>query len=111
MGRDSEKEFSPQVKLRVLARQEFLCASCASLIVPFTARKLVNVAWGESAHAHHRNPMKSGCGGNAENCVILCESCHYYSAHEGGNYKSGKVWGRIRVFPFFYGTRGQSAPD
>ena len=49
--------------------------------------------------------MKSGGGGNAENCVILCESCHY-SAHEGGNYKKGKVWGRIRVFPFFMEQEG-----
>jgi 5-methylcytosine-specific restriction endonuclease McrA len=109
MRRDSEKEFSAQIKLHALARQDFLCASCASLIAPFTARKLMSAAWGESAHAHHRKPVKSGGGGNVENCVILCESCHY-SAHEGGNYKSGKVWGRIRNFPFFYGARGRPAP-
>jgi 5-methylcytosine-specific restriction endonuclease McrA len=110
MERDSEKEFSTQVKRRALARQDFLCASCASLILPFKARKLVSIAWGESAHAHHRNPVKSGGGGNVENCVTLCESCHY-SVHEGGNYKTGTVWGRIRDFPYFYGTKGTAAPD
>ena len=102
MGRDSESEFTAQIKMQAWSRQDFLGGSCGELIVPFGGKKLVSVAWGESAHAHHRKPVKIGGGGNVENCVILCESCHY-SAHEGGNYKHGTVWGRIKDFPYFYG--------
>lgn len=104
MSRDPEKEFTGQIKMQALSRQEFLCGSCEDLIVPFSCRKLASVAWGESAHAHHRKPIKMGGGGNVENCVILCESCHY-NAHEGGNYAHGKEWGRISDFPHFYGSK------
>ena len=106
MARSPEEEFTRQIKLAALARQSHLCASCASLILPFAGRRLVSVAWGESAHAHHRKPMKLGGQGNIENCVILCESCHY-SVHEGGNYLHGTDWGRIEDFPYFYGTKGR----
>ena len=103
MGRDPEKEFSNQIKMQALSRQEFLCGSCGDLIVPFSRNELVSVAWDETAHAHHRKPIKMGGGGNVENCVILCETCHY-SAHEGGSYAHGTVWGRIKDFPYFYGS-------
>ncbi len=111
MARDPAKEFSYQTKRRALDRQDYLCASCASLILPFDGR-LVSVAWEESAHAHHRKPMHSGGGGNVENCVILCSSCHY-SAHEGGRYrpydekkKNDALFGRIRDFPYYRGSKG-----
>ena len=107
MARDPAKEFSYQTKRRALDRQDYLCASCASLILPFDG-KLVSVAWEESAHAHHRKPMHAGGGGNLENCVILCSSCHY-SAHEGGRYRTGTEWGRIRDFPYFRGAKGSGA--
>lgn len=107
VARDPEREFSRQTKMQALARQDFLCASCASLILPFAGKGLVSVAWGESAHAHHRRPMKPPFhgGANVENCVILCDSCHI-NAHEGGRYRTGTAWGRIADFPYFHGTRG-----
>ncbi len=105
MARDPKREFSYQTKRRALDRQDYLCASCASLILPFDG-KLVSVAWEESAHAHHRKPMHSGGGGNVENCVILCSSCHY-NAHEGGRYRrrEGEVVALVSDFPHFYGTK------
>ena len=102
MSRSYEDEVSTNTKRKALARQDFLCGSCGSLILPFGAKKLVSVAWGESAHAHHRKPVRMGGGVTLANCVILCESCHY-SAHEGGRYSKGTVWGRITDFEYFYG--------
>lgn len=96
-------EFVAETKRRALARQDFLCAMCGSLILPFGST-MVSVAWGETSHAHHRKPIKSGGSGNVENCVIICESCHYI-AHEGGNYRHGGEWGRIADFEYFYGAK------
>ncbi len=107
MNRGPENEFTSQIKMQALCRQDFLCGSCGDLIVPFgtlSKPKLASVAWGESAHAHHRKPIKMGGRGNIANCVILCESCHS-NAHEGANYAHGTAWGRISDFPHFYGTK------
>lgn len=109
MVRRPEDEFTWHVKLQALCRQDFLCASCASLIVPFSDRKLRSVAWGESAHAHHRRPMGDHGRGTVGNCVVICESCHY-SAHFGGDYKNRKDWGRVGDFPYFHGTKGRRDP-
>lgn len=107
MARDPAKEFSYQTKRRALDRQDYLCASCASLILPFDGR-LVSVAWEESAHAHHLRFMRKQGDGTVENCVILCSSCHY-NAHEGGRYgeRKGEVVGQVSDFPYFYGTKGR----
>ena len=95
-------EFATSTKMQDLARQNFQCASCGSLIVPFGGGKLESVAWGESAHAHHRRPIRCGGKATVHNCVILCESCHF-SAHEGGNYAKGTVVGQVEDYPFFFG--------
>lgn len=57
--------------------------------------------YGEGAQAHHRKHIKLGGLPTLDNCVILCQSCHY-SAHEG-NYRLGKVVGRKIDFPYFQG--------
>ena len=100
------EEFPNRIKLQALSRQDFLCGGCGCLIVPFGGRTLVSVAWGETAHAHHRRPIRSGGRGTLHNCVILCESCHY-SAHEGGDYARGTVVGRPEDYLYFYGTEGR----
>lgn len=49
-------------------------------------------------NAHHVVPNQVGKASNPEhswiqgvdNCVVLCESCHY-AAHEYGRYKAGAV--------------------
>lgn len=106
MARDPQEEFSSGTKLAALARQDFLCAMCASLIVPFGSTKLVSVAWGESAHAHHRRPMQMGGSGTEHNCVVICSSCHY-TAHFGGNYGQ-KFAAKVQDFKYFYGTKGRA---
>lgn len=58
--------------------------------------------FGEGAHAHHVQHIKFGGSDTVENCVVICQSCHY-SAHEGGNYHSGTVVGREGDFPHFRG--------
>jgi hypothetical protein len=43
-------------------------------------------------------------GGSAEldNCVIICQACHY-AVHEGGNYRFGTVVGTAADYPHFRG--------
>jgi hypothetical protein len=108
MARDSSEEFGQATKLAALERQECLCAMCASLIVPCANKQLISVAWGETAHAHHRRPMQQKGKGTVDNCVIVCRSCHY-SAHFGGNYGK-KIIANIEDFRFFFGTKGGAKP-
>jgi hypothetical protein len=46
--------------------------------------------------------VKVGGTASLDNCVILCEACHY-CAHEGGNYRFGTVIGEKRDYPYFHG--------
>jgi len=46
--------------------------------------------------------VKFGGTDSLDNCVILCQSCHY-SVHEGGNYRFGIVEGSQSDYPHFYG--------
>jgi len=58
--------------------------------------------YGEGAQAHHIEHVKLGGTDAVDNCVIICQSCHY-SAHEGGNYRFGTVVGRESDYPHFRG--------
>ena len=94
-------EFSKSTKLDALERQGNCCASCGTPIVQLGQAGREEHEFGEGAQAHHMNPLKSGDQDNSlENCVVLCESCHY-TAHEGGNYRYGTVVAQEYEFPFF----------
>ncbi len=99
-------KFDRATQLAALVRQEFICASCGEPIRLLGELGREAHPFGEIAHAHHRRPISKGGRNNRENCVIICESCHY-SAHEGGRYRKGTVIGRRKDFPFFVGRESR----
>jgi len=56
----------------------------------------------EGARAHHVQHIKLGGKGTVDNCVILCQACHY-CAQEGGNYRFGTVVGMESDYPHLRG--------
>jgi hypothetical protein len=97
-------EFSEPTKQQALARQRFLCGSCGTRISrPGDAGKEQH-RFGEGARAHHMQFIRPPFLGSAsvDNCIILCQSCHY-SVHEGGNYGFGTVAGSERDYTHFRG--------
>jgi 5-methylcytosine-specific restriction endonuclease McrA len=95
-------EFTPKTKELALARQKFRCASCGERITKLGEAGRSHHTFGEIGHAHHVDHAKSGGANSLDNCVVLCQSCHY-SAHEGGRYRHGTVIGRRSDFPHFDG--------
>ena len=95
-------EFSPSTQQLALARQKFRCASCGTRISGLGLAGRADHRYGEGAQAHHRRHVKFGGSDSLDNCVILCQACHY-SAHEGGNYRFGTVIGRKSDYPYFRG--------
>lgn len=95
-------EFSRSTQQQALTRQKFRCASCGTRIygLGFTGR--AEHKYGEGAHAHHVRPIQYRGSASLDNCVILCQSCHY-SVHEGGRYRTGTVIGRKSDYPHFNG--------
>ncbi len=99
---DRPNEFSVMTQLQALMRQKNRCASCGTAIHGLGNSGRGAHEFGEGAQAHHVTHVKFGGHASVDNCVILCQSCHY-SAHEGGNYRFGAVVGRQSDFPHFNG--------
>jgi 5-methylcytosine-specific restriction endonuclease McrA len=95
-------EFLRPTQDRALSRQRYRCASCGTHISQLGDAGSAKHKYGEGAQAHHMLHVKVGGLGTVENCVILCWSCHY-SAHEGGNYRHGKVTGQESDYPYYRG--------
>ncbi len=95
-------DFSAATKREALHRQKNRCASCGALIPVLGSIGRASHPFGEGAHAHHMKHAKSCGTASVDNCVVLCESCHY-SAHEGGRYQKGQVFGTRFDFPYFNG--------
>ena len=95
-------EFSRPTQQLALVRQKNKCASCGTQIFALGLVAKARHRFGEGAQAHHLNHIKLGGTEALENCVILCQSCHY-SIHEGGNYRLGTVVGRKSDFPHYSG--------
>lgn len=95
-------EFSPLTKQLALARQRNRCASCGTLISRLGEAGRAEHRYRQGAQAHHVRHVKFGGSDSVDNCVILCQSCHY-SVHEGGNYRFGTVVGRESDYPHFRG--------
>jgi 5-methylcytosine-specific restriction endonuclease McrA len=95
-------EFSIVTQRLALARQRLRCASCGTHIVQLglSGRGVHN--FGEGAQAHHVRHVKAGGLATLENCVVICQSCHYV-VHEGGNYRHGAVQGLPSDFPHYNG--------
>ncbi len=79
-------DFNPRVKRDARFRQYGLCAQCGQSMDD------------DYEHAHHVVPNQSGDAANpthlwlkgSDNCVILCETCHY-AVHDSGRYQTGAV--------------------
>ena len=95
-------EFSRTTQQLALGRQKFRCGSCGTPIAQLGNAERAQHRYGEGAQGHHVRHIKCGGSDSVTNCVILCQSCHY-SAHEGGNYRFGKVIGRKIDYPHFNG--------
>lgn len=95
-------EFPLGIPQQALTRQHNKCASCGTHIFGLGQTGRSAHRFGEGAQAHHIRHIKFGGTGSLDNCVVLCQSCHY-SAHEGGNYRGGTVIGRKEDFPHYNG--------
>lgn len=99
----SGRRFSRKTQELALLRQENLCGSCGTEIFGLGEAGRARHRFGESVHAHHIKHAKLGGTNDADNCVMLCWSCHY-SVHEGGNYQRGTAVGTPDDFPHFRGV-------
>ena len=97
-----ENEFLPSTQKIALMRQQNRCASCGTRIGALGNAGRAEHRFGEGAQAHHVRHVKFGGSAAADNCVILCQSCHY-SVHEGGNFRFGRVLGRKKDYPYLRG--------
>ncbi|HLG17541.1 MAG TPA: HNH endonuclease [Blastocatellia bacterium] len=102
MATPRPNEFSRATQQLALVRQKYRCASCGTHIFRLGDAGRAEHQYGEGARAHHIQHVKFEGPKFVDNCVILCESCHY-SAHEGGNYRRGTVVGSKSDFPHFDG--------
>lgn len=84
--------FSISIQQAALRRQRHRCGSSGTRISQLGNAGRSDQEYGEGARAHHIVHAKFVGPNTLNNCVILCESCHY-SAHEGGNYRYGRVCG------------------
>jgi 5-methylcytosine-specific restriction endonuclease McrA len=94
------QEFTRRTQELALARQQHLCASCGTTISALGEAGRRRHKFLEAVHAHHVKHVKFGGTNNVENCVVICQSCHY-SVHEGGNYRFGTVSGTPEDFPYY----------
>lgn len=91
-------EFPQGVRIEALIRQRFRCAACGEDVLWLGQAAAESHCYGEGAQAHH---MRMGEAPTLDNCVILCESCHYL-AHFGGRYRE-KLVSTSFEYPHFYG--------
>nr|WP_254444475.1 MULTISPECIES: HNH endonuclease signature motif containing protein [unclassified Ruegeria] len=83
------KPFPKRIQEAALKRQKSKCGSCGTKISSIGKAGKADHKYGESAEGHHVIPHSLGGPLTKENCVILCQSCHY-SAHGGGAYRKTK---------------------
>jgi 5-methylcytosine-specific restriction endonuclease McrA len=103
-------EFLKSTMEMALTRQKNHCASCGEIIYTLGVSGRGEHRFGEVSHAHHIEHAKFGGSNAIENCVVICQSCHY-SAHEGGNYRDGTVRGKKDDFPYYTGCVSPSCPE
>jgi 5-methylcytosine-specific restriction endonuclease McrA len=101
-------QFTRRTQELALLRQQYLCASCGTPILQIGDAGRSGHFFGEGAQAHHIKHVKFGGSNELENCVIICQSCHY-SVHEGGNYRFGTVTGTVSDFPHYFGSSSSIA--
>jgi 5-methylcytosine-specific restriction endonuclease McrA len=102
--RAADDEFTRSTQEAALARQKHRCALCGTPIKKLGEGGRASHEYGEIAHAHHIRHVKFGGRNDLNNCAIICQACHY-SAHEGGNYRFGKVIGAVSDYPWYFGRK------
>ena len=97
MARDAD--FDRYTQKSALVRQGFHCALCGTTILMIGQAGREAHAFGEAAHGHHIvHATNQGGSADVDNCVMLCEACHY-NVHFGGNYGSrGKDRAKLLAF-------------
>jgi hypothetical protein len=81
--------FTQGTRLEARRRQRNRCGCCGE-----------SLEW-LVEHAHHFQPRAQGGGGELDNCVVLCETCHH-RVHQDGHFASGFV-AQQDYFPFWNG--------
>jgi 5-methylcytosine-specific restriction endonuclease McrA len=99
------KEFTDRTIKAALRRQDSRCASCGTRVYKL-GKEPGPHAFGEWVEAHHVRHANAGGDSSVENCVVICQSCHY-SAHGGGDYRdnSEMMQGTRDDFPCYDGTK------
>ena len=87
----ARKEFSEITKNLAVGRQSALCAMCG---LDFRKED-------DPYHFHHIIPCNSGGDNSLDNCVMLCDDCHY-DAHNYGNYRQ-PIQLLMSEFPYYSG--------
>lgn len=82
--------FPDNIIVQAYHRQKGKCGDCGSRF----ERDAVDYK------GHHLKRVADGGDNSLENCVLLCDDCHYL-AH-GGNYKTA-IQLSPSEFPYFYG--------
>lgn len=93
-------DFDIGTQSAALQRQGYRCGSCGTQIFALGEAGREQHRFGEIAHAHHLVKAMNQGPKTLDNCVILCQACHY-SAHEGGRYRTGTVYASASDFPYF----------
>ncbi len=83
--------FSETTKQEARLRQNSKCGVCGD--------ELDSIA----EFAHHIYPHSLGGDDIVDNCVIVCDPCHYI-VHNHGQFRSGIVAPK-EYFEYFYGSR------
>jgi len=86
----ARKEFSTITENFALGRQSALCGMCG---LDFRKDGIPNF--------HHILRCADGGDNTLDNCVVLCEDCHYV-AHNYGNYRQ-PIQLLMSEFPYFNG--------
>jgi 5-methylcytosine-specific restriction endonuclease McrA len=100
---DRRQRFSRKTQEAALLRQQNLCASCGIALFDSNETGEPAQEFLAGAHAHHIKHVKFGGTNHLDNCVVLCQPCHY-SVHEGGNYRRGTVVGTLEDYPHYKGA-------
>ena len=90
--------FPRATQVRALERQKGGCGSCGTRITEIGETGKWLHKYGERAEGHHVIPHKKGGGITAENCVVLCRSCHY-NAHQAGKWADISIYRDLWKLP------------
>jgi 5-methylcytosine-specific restriction endonuclease McrA len=95
---EPHRSFPEKIQRLALRRQRYKCASCETPIHDILNYAISSHEYGEGAKGHHVIPHGMGGPLTVENCVVICQSCHY-SVHVGGHWANTTPYDGIKHKP------------